>query len=110
MFGTIGTKGLFDMEIDAALVKAIIGAFVALITLLTVLVEKTRRDNNKDHATVRERLDMIKDSVGELKQDIRDDIKEIKSDVHILREEFHDHLFHHHDNDVPKRRGRPSKS
>lgn len=86
---------------------------MGLITLITVLVEKTRRDTAKDHNVVKERLDLIKENMEHVRESLRDDVRDIKSDIHELRVEFHDHLFNHHMGDEPvksKRRPRATEN
>lgn len=85
------------MELSETTIKAIGGVLAALFTLITVLVEKTRRQNARDHNVVFEHLNMIKDNVEHVRDDLREDVRDIKSDIRDLRVEFHDHLFHHHD-------------
>jgi hypothetical protein len=88
------------MELSETTVKAIGGVLAAIFTLITVLVEKARRDNSRDHNIVRERLDMIKENVEHVREDLREDVRDIKGDIRELRVEFHDHLFNDH---YPKR-------
>ena len=47
--------------------EALIGFAVAVIGLLTALVEKSRRENVRDHGMVRDRLDDIKLDVREVR-------------------------------------------
>jgi len=76
---------------------------VAFGTIITVLVEKTRRDNNRDHGIVRELLN-----------DIHGDVEDVKTDMREVRGQVNDHMkWHAESSDVtpePKRRGRPKKS
>lgn len=85
------------MELSETTIRALGGVLVALFTLITVLVEKTRRQNARDHSVVFEHLNMIKDNVEHVREDLREDVRDIKADIRDLRVEFHDHLFHHHD-------------
>jgi gas vesicle protein len=87
------TAGSGEMDIGAQ--EGFIALAVAVIGLLTALVEKTRRENNRDHAFVRERLTDIKDYVTEMRTDIKDDVKDVKSDLKELRSDLNDHLTNH---------------
>ena len=53
--------------IEMGLQEALIGFAVAVIGLLTALVEKSRRENVRDHGMVRDRLDDIKLDVREVR-------------------------------------------
>jgi hypothetical protein len=81
------------MDIGAQ--EGFIALAVAVIGLLTALVEKTRRENNRDHAFVRERLDDIKEYVTDMRGDIKDDVKDVKSDLKDLRTDFNEHIVSH---------------
>lgn len=87
------TAGSVDMDIGAQ--EGFIALAVAVIGLLTALVEKTRRENNRDHAFVRERLDDIKEYVTDMRGDIKDDVKDVKSDLKDLRTDFNEHIVSH---------------
>lgn len=63
--------GLNDMGIQ----EAFIGLAIALIGLLTALVEKSRRENVRDHGTVRDRLDDIKQDVREVRSVLTDHLE-----------------------------------
>jgi hypothetical protein len=55
--------------------EALIGFAVAVIGLLTALVEKSRRENARDHNTVRDRLDDIKLDVREVRSVLTDHLE-----------------------------------
>ncbi|GEM_PF-3259463 len=78
-------------ELAAAL--GVLGA-----TIITVLVEKLRRDNKRDHAIVE----------GMLKS-IDRDVHEVKIDVKQVSGRLSDHIEWHVDQ-APKKRGRPKKN
>jgi hypothetical protein len=61
--------------IDMGLQEALIGLTVAVIGLLTALVEKGRRENARDHNTVRDRLDDIKLDVREVRTVLTDHLE-----------------------------------
>jgi hypothetical protein len=61
--------------IDMGLQEALIGLAVAVIGLLTALVEKGRRENARDHNTVRDRLDDIKLDVREVRTVLTDHLE-----------------------------------
>jgi len=77
-------------ELAAAL--GVLGA-----TIITVLVEKLRRDNQRDHAIVE----------GMLKT-IHKDVDEVKDDVKNVSGRLADHM-EWHAGQAPKKRGRPPK-
>jgi hypothetical protein len=79
-------------ELAAAL--GVLGA-----TIVTVLVEKLRRDNKRDHAIVE----------GLLKN-IDRDVHEVKVDVKDVSGRLTDHIEWHATKDTPKKRGRPPKA
>jgi len=78
-------------ELAAAL--GVLGA-----TIITVLVEKLRRDNKRDHAIVE----------GMLKN-IDRDVHEVKIDVKQVSGRLADHMEWHAPKEAPKKRGRPKK-
>lgn len=78
-------------ELAAAL--GVLGA-----TIITVLVEKLRRDNKRDHAVVE----------GMLKN-INRDVHEVKVDVKDVSGRLADHIVWHATSEAPKKRGRPPK-
>ena len=78
-------------ELAAAL--GVLGA-----TIITVLVEKLRRDNKRDHAVVE----------GMLKN-INRDVHEVKVDVKDVSGRLTDHI-EWHAGQAPKKRGRPRKT
>lgn len=88
------TVGSGEMDIGAQ--EGFIALAVAVVGLLTALVEKTRRENNRDHAFVRERLDDIKEYVSDMRSDIKEDVKDVKSDLKELRSDFNEHIVSHH--------------
>ena len=55
--------------------EALIGFAVAVIGLLTALVEKSRRENVRDHGVVRDRLDDIKLDVREVRSVFTDHLE-----------------------------------
>lgn len=75
---------------------AALGVFGA--TIITVLVEKVRRDNNRDHAVVRSLLENLRGDVGEVKGDVKD-----------VSGRLNDHIQWHATQEAPKKRGRPAK-
>ena len=77
-------------ELAAAL--GVLGA-----TIITVLVEKLRRDNKRDHAIVEGMLKNIDREVHEVKVDVKD-----------VSGRLADHI-EWHAGQVPKKRGRPKK-
>ena len=79
-------------ELAAAL--GVLGA-----TIITVLVEKLRRDNKRDHAIVE----------GMLKS-IDRDVHEVKVDVKQVSGRLTDHIEWHATKEAPKKRGRPPKA
>ena len=85
---------------DVGVQEGLITLAIAVVGLLSVLVEKTRRDNNRDHATVRDRLDDIKDDMRHLDDKIDEGFRMVHGRVD-------DHLAAHAD--MPKR-GRPKKN
>jgi hypothetical protein len=64
--------------LDATWAAVVTGAF----GLLMLLIEKGRRENNRDHGFVRDRLDAIKEDIADLDTDIS--VIEAKIDTHIL--------------------------
>lgn len=68
------------------------------VTIITVLVEKLRRDNQRDHAIVE----------GMLKN-INRDVHEVKVDVKEVSGRLTDHIEWHATSEAPKKRGRPPK-
>ena len=64
---------------------AVTGAF----SILALLIEKGRRDNNRDHGVVKERLDAI-----------REDIRDIDSDVDYIAGKLDSHIEEHGWNDI----------
>ena len=77
-------------ELAAAL--GVLGA-----TIITVLVEKLRRDNKRDHAIVEGMLKNIDREVHEVKVDVKD-----------VSGRLADHI-EWHAGQAPKKRGRPKK-
>lgn len=51
---------------DFGLDQGLIALAIGVVTLLTALVEKTRRENTRDHASVRSRLDDLRDDIHHL--------------------------------------------
>lgn len=94
--------GSVDMDIGAQ--EGFIALAVAVIGLLTALVEKTRRENNRDHAFVRERLDDIKDYVTDMRSDIKDDVKDVKADLKDLRTDFNEHVVSHNEKNQTRKK------
>ena len=78
-------------ELAAAL--GVLGA-----TIITILIEKFRRENREDHAVV---MNVLKD--------VRGDIKEVKGDVKEVSGRLTDHIEWHTTQEAPKKRGRPAK-
>lgn len=78
-------------ELAAAL--GILGA-----TIITVLVEKFRRENRDDHAAV---MNVLKG--------IHNDVEEVRDDVKDVRGRLSDHIEWHATKEAPKKRGRPAK-
>jgi len=70
------------MDVSFSQVLAVLA--VLLGTALTVLVEKVRKENSKDHASVNNRL-------GE----IHNDIKDVRTDVRNVNERLTDHIEWH---------------
>lgn len=60
--------------------EALIGFAVAVIGLLTALVEKGRRENVRDHGIVRDRLDDIKLDVREVRSVLTDHLEDHAKD------------------------------
>ena len=60
--------------------EALIGFAVAVIGLLTALVEKGRRENVRDHGVVRDRLDDIKLDVREVRSVLTDHLEDHAKD------------------------------
>ena len=85
---------------DVGIQEGLITLAIAVVGLLSVLVEKTRRDNNRDHATVRDRLD-------DLKGDMRHLDDKIDEGFRMVHGRVDDHLASHAE--IPKR-GRPRKN
>jgi len=77
-------------ELAAAL--GVLGA-----TVITVLIEKLRRDNKRDHAIVEGMLKSIDRDVHEVKVDVKD-----------VSGRLTDHI-EWHAGQAPKKRGRPKK-
>lgn len=88
---------------DVSMGEALAAVGVLFATVLTVLIEKLRRDNNRDHGVVRE---MLKDIHGDVEH-VRDDVKDVSS-------RLQDHITWHAGDTAakpaPKKRGRPRKS
>lgn len=78
-------------ELAAAL--GVLGA-----TIITILIEKFRRENREDHAVV---MDVLKD----MKTDVRD----MRDDVKGVSDKLADHIEWHATKEAPKKRGRPPK-
>jgi hypothetical protein len=83
-------------ETEMTELAAALGVFGA--TIITVLVEKLRRDNKRDHAVVE----------GMLKN-INRDVHEVKVDVKDVSGRLADHIEWHATSEAPKKRGRPPK-
>lgn len=80
--------------------EGLIALAVAVIGLMTALVEKSRRENTRDHAMVRDRLD-------DLKGDIRHLDDKVDEGFRMVHGRVDDHLAAHAE--MPKR-GRPRKN
>lgn len=78
---------------ELAVALGVLGA-----TVITVLVEKFRRENRDDHAAVMNVL------FG-----IRNDVEEVRDDVKDVRGRLSDHIEWHATKEAPKKRGRPRK-
>lgn len=89
-----------EIEMDFGIQEGLIAFAIAVIGLMTALVEKSRRENYRDHATVRDRLD-------DLKGDIRHLDDKVDEGFRMVHGRIDDHLVSHAD--MPKR-GRPKKS
>ena len=63
---------------------AVTGAF----SILALLIEKGRRENNRDHGIVRERLDALRDGIEDIDADV--DYIAGKLDAHIEDHEWAD--------------------
>jgi hypothetical protein len=85
---------------EFGLQEGLITLAIAVVGFMTALLEKTRRDNNRDHATVRDRLD-------DLKGDLRHLDDKIDEGFRMVHGRVDDHLSAHAD--MPKR-GRPRKN
>lgn len=85
---------------EFGLQEGLIALAVAVIGFMTALVEKSRRENTRDHAMVRERLD-------DLKGDIRHLDDKVDEGFRMVHGRVDDHLAAHAD--MPKR-GRPRKN
>lgn len=85
---------------DFGFQEGLIALAVAVIGLMTALVEKTRRENTRDHAMVRDRLD-------DLRQDIHHVENKLDEGFRMVHGRVDDHLAAHAD--MPKR-GRPKKN
>lgn len=85
---------------DISMAEGVAALAVAFGTIITVLVEKTRRDNNRDHGIVRDIL-----------KEIHDDVEDVRSDMKDVRGRLSDHIEWHAGQQSPeqKRRGRPRK-
>ena len=57
---------------EFGLQEGLIALAVAIIGLMTALVEKSRRENNRDHAMVRDRLDDLKGDIHHLDSKVDD--------------------------------------
>jgi len=101
-------------EMDIGIQEGLIGLATAVILLLTGLIEKSRRENVRDHAMVRDRLDELKTDVRDVRDDLKTDIKdvrdELKRDVRDVRNDFADHLKAHADTETPRRNRRSISS
>ena len=85
---------------DFGVQEGLITLAVAFIGLMTALVEKARRENTRDHASVRDRLDDIKGDIRHLDDKVDEGFRMVHGRVD-------DHLASHAD--MPKR-GRPRKN
>jgi len=78
---------------ELAVALGVLGA-----TIITVLVERFRRENRDDHAAVMNIL------FG-----IRNDVEEVHEDMKDVRGRLSDHIEWHATQQAPKKRGRPKK-
>jgi len=78
---------------ELAVALGVLGA-----TIITVLVEKFRRENRDDHAVVMSFL-----------KDIHGDVEEVHEDMKDVRGRLTDHIEWHATQQAPKKRGRPKK-
>jgi hypothetical protein len=84
---------------DISMAEGIAALAVAFGTIITVLVEKLRRDNNRDHGIVRQIL-----------KDIHHDVDDVRTDVREVRGQINNHMEWHADQAVKPKRGRPRKT
>jgi len=75
MLASITARKELGGLIEMGLQEALIGFAVAVIGLLTALVEKSRRENVRDHGMVRDRLDDIKLDVREVRSVLTDHLE-----------------------------------
>ena len=85
---------------EFGLQEGLITLAVAALGFMTALVEKSRRENSRDHDMVRERLD-------DLKGDIRHLDDKVDEGFRMVHGRIDDHLAMHAE---APRRGRPRKS
>jgi|DEB19_MinimDraft_3_1074340.scaffolds.fasta_scaffold00387_10 hypothetical protein len=81
---------------SVTLQDGLIALAVAAIGLMTALVEKSRRENTRDHSMVRERLD-------DLKGDIRHLDDKVDEGFRMVHGRIDDHLASHSDSAMTKR-------
>jgi hypothetical protein len=93
------TVGL-ENDMDFGIQEGLITLGIAVIGLLTALVEKSRRENIRDHGMVRDRLDDLKGDIRHLDDKVDDGFRMVHGRVD-------DHLASH--SEMPKR-GRPRKN
>lgn len=88
-----------ESDMEFGFQEGLIALAIAVIGLMTALVEKSRRENTRDHSMVRDRLD-------DLKGDIRHLDERVDEGFRMVHGRIDDHLSSHAD--TPKR-GRPRK-
>lgn len=87
---------------DISTTDAIAALAIALGTVITVLVERFRRESNKDHNEVKDLLNGISSNVT----DVRDQVSDVRSR---LNDHIDWHMNRHPEAETPKRRRSPKK-